>query len=223
MPEQLTDSRIRRQLQCENCDGRAWLQENPDISSQCYNCGRPGELVPEGQEIELHQFRCGNCDGQAWYKRAERSRCIDCGQYGEKVPAGKEIKYSQFVCRNAKCPRNGLHRWEKMAEESKCRFCGEYGEMVPSGEEQGVFICKFSCDCDCVCGNSYTVRCQMSDTAVCYECLDYRDHRHEVSPYAFLPLRFGIKRTTNKVHSCSSCYDTPGNCPNFRNTLSDPD
>ena len=211
MPEIIGDG-VRRQFSCTSCDGRAWL-DRPEVLSVCRQCNQPGELVEEGEEIEPRQFQCETCDGRVWYERAERSKCHDCENYGRLVPEGREIEYRQFVCDNAACEHLG-HRWQTMAERSECRHCSEHGEMVPTGEEVGVFICKFNCECDeCDCTNDYTVRCRMCNTAVCYRCRR-RGHEHNVSPYGFRPLRFGIRRMTDNIHSCSDCNGS-GNCPNF--------
>lgn len=211
----------RRQFCCNTCN-RVWNGE-PNVTSICFSCRAAGELVPEGQEIELQQFQCtsSQCDGQAWYARRVSSTCRDCGVTYDPLPLGIIVEYHQFVCENADCRELG-RRWEKMATRSKCRICNHYGRMVPTGEEIGVFICKFRCDCEqCDCPTDrlpYTSRCRMQCTTICYRCRGMGHNNYRNSPYTFRPRRFGIKKMTDNVHGCSDCNDGSKDCPNTRSS-----
>ena len=82
-------------------------------------------------------------------------------------------------------------------------FFSRMSDLDLDDDEPEVGACKFKCEC----GNRFTVICQMSDTAECYNC-----HVH-VRPYAISPPR-QIRTKTNKPHSCSKCNGA-GNCPNL--------
>ena len=69
-------------------------------------------------------------------------------------------------------------------------------EAIPKGEEVGV--CKFKCEC----GNGYTVRCRMCDTAECYEC---GEQDVEPVPDSITFRRIWKKPGTPNKHSC--CID----------------
>ena len=117
----------------------------------------------------------------------------------------------QFKCYNIKCNGNGqkYRVWHERVPNdnptSKCRICGELRPAVPIGEEEGVKICHFTCGC----GNTFVVRCKMSNTAPCYDC-----DEKQVAPHSFEKLR-KIDRKTGNTHNCSEC-DGKGNCPNMR-------
>lgn len=82
---------------------------------------------------------------------------------------------------------------------------GEYDEVLLDydSDEEGVGACRFECDC----GNRYTVLCEMTDTARCYQC----DHHNE--PMGWAPPRT-IEKDTSNPHSCSKCNGHPG-CTNL--------
>ena len=117
-------------------------------------------------------------------------------------PSRDRLPLRQFSC----CK----HRWgERVPNEnpqSKCRRCEEMREATPKGEEVGV--CKFECE---ECGNHYTVKCRMRDTAECYKC-----GKQDVKPVpGSITFHRHIRKkpgTPNK-HSCSRCHGE-GNCPN---------
>ena len=115
---------------------------------------------------------------------------------GAGMPRGRELR--QF-----RCDCDG-HRWIARGTESQCNKCDEDGELIPEGEEVGVFVFNFHCDC----GNQYTVKCERSDTAECYECGE-----QDNEPLSIVPRGF-IVRKTDKKHSCSKCRGR-GNCPNL--------
>ena len=71
-------------------------------------------------------------------------------------------------------------------------------------DEEGVGACRFECDC----GNRYTVLCEMTDTAECYNC--DRDNK----PMGWAPPR-NIDKETSNPHSCSKCKGI-GQCPNLQ-------
>ena len=83
---------------------------------------------------------------------------------------------------------------------------GEFDEVVLDydSDEEGVGACRFECDC----GNKYTVLCEMTDTARCYECS--RDNE----PMGWAPPR-NIDTESSNPHSCSKCRGQPG-CPNLQ-------
>ena len=117
----------------------------------------------------------------------------------------------QFKCYNSKCNGNGqkYRVWHERVPNdnlnSKCRTCGKLCPAVPTGEEEGVKICHFTCGC----GNTFVVRCKMSNTAPCYNC-----DKKQVAPHSFEKLR-KINRKTGNTHNCSEC-DGKGNCRNMR-------
>lgn len=115
----------------------------------------------------------------------------------------------QFICRS--CPGKFEHHkyrvWHERVSgpdpKSKCHVCNKMKPAVPRKEEEGVHICHFECNC----GSVFVVRCEMQDTAPCYEC------GVMVAPCHFQPLR-RINRKTNRTHNCSKCNGQPG-CPNM--------
>ena len=83
----------------------------------------------------------------------------------------------------------------------------DFDEEVPldyDSDEDGVGACRFECDC----GNRYTVLCEMTDKARCYEC----DRNNE--PMGWAPPR-NLDKETSNPHSCSKCEGQPG-CPNLQ-------
>ena len=125
--------------------------------------------------------------------------------------SGTELR--QFKCLT--CP--GKYSWhlyhlwhERVSIDnpvSKCHECGKYKKAVPMNEVEGVKICKF----DCSCGNVFKVRCEMQDTAPCY---NYECKESRVAPCSFECLR-RIKKCTDKKHNCSKCKGGP-DCPNMK-------
>ena len=117
----------------------------------------------------------------------------------------------QFKCE--KCP--GKYKgqeckyWAKKVKgdspRSRCNSCNELKEAIPRGEEEGVLICFFICSC----GRKFIVKCEMQDTAPCYECGE-----EEVEPCHFTPRR-KIVQKTNKKHGCSKCRNQR-KCPNTK-------
>ncbi len=87
---------------------------------------------------------------------------------------------------------------------SECHGCGDEIEAFEVGEEIGVGVCTFVCPC----GHEYTVICEITDTARCYEC-DEDNPPEDLKP----PRR--INRKTSNKHSCSKCNGRE-NCPNLR-------
>ena len=71
-------------------------------------------------------------------------------------------------------------------------------------DDDGVGACRFECDC----GNRYTVLCEMTDKARCYEC----DRNNE--PMGWAPPRNLDYKESPNPHSCSKCDGQPG-CPNL--------
>ncbi len=117
----------------------------------------------------------------------------------------------QFKCED--CPGKHEHHkyrlwYQKVRGNnpvSQCHSCENMMPAVPRGEEEGVFICFFKCNCE----HTFTVKCQMWNTAPCYSCREA-----EVEPCHFEP-RLRIVRKTNAKHSCSMCRGKK-ECPNLR-------
>ena len=155
---------------------------------------------------------------RGWIDSTATSKCRECGGDGERLPEGEVVELRQF-----KCECDG-HVWYSRAEKSNCNKedCEKLVDAVPVGQEEGVFVCKFECDCElenCDCANDpepyeYRVRCQMNDTAKCYRCRDSGHDEYHVAPYGFLP-RQHVRKTTNNEHSCCQCNGS-GNCKYFR-------
>ena len=172
--------------------------------------------VGDERQRQQRQFRCNNCGGRGWRDSSPTSQCRECEGDGELLPAGQEVELRQF-----KCMCDGTedgHIWYERAERSVCRECRKWVDAVPVGEEEGVFVCKFECDCEeenCGCANDPDpYEYCMCDTAKCYRCRGNDHDGHHVAPYGFLSRRY-VKKTTNNVHSCIRCNGS-GDCPNFR-------
>ncbi len=127
------------------------------------------------------------------------------------VPLKPRHSLRQFVCDVCKGrdPRYKRIWWDRVTDDdpySPCRGgCGKKVKAIEVGKEIGVGACKFECPC----GNEYTVICEMTDTARCYEC-DRKDNL----PVEFKPPR-KIEKKTSNTHSCSKCNGRK-NCPNLR-------
>lgn len=124
------------------------------------------------------------------------------------MPRDSELR--QFRCDG--CPGKYTHHeyrlWYERVNPNKpyssCHVCKKNIVAVPRGKEEGVHVCRFSCQCD----NQFTVWCRMEDTAPCYKCDVH------VSPHSFNPLQQRINKKSDKVHNCSRCNGN-GNCPNM--------
>ena len=143
--------------------------------------------------------------------------CRECKETVEATP--REEKRSlclrQFKCINTECSACGHLWWKGVPEDreaaAKCRECGKPGKAVPKGQERGVGVCKFICEC----GNTYTVLCELTDTAPCYECRE-KGKKTDNSPCEFSPRQRIQKKTdTGNTHNCSKC-NGGGDCPNLR-------
>ena len=124
-------------------------------------------------------------------------------------------KLWQFKCEN--CPgKYDYHPYRLWYQKirgrgdpmSRCHSCDRMVHAVPRGDEEGVFICFFKCDCE----HTYTVKCQMQDTAPCYSCREV-----DVPPCHFEP-RLRIVRKSSAKHSCSRCRGK-NDCPNMRRNV----
>ena len=118
--------------------------------------------------------------------------------------------WRQFECPDCPPARDhyDIRRWHKRVPDSNpfsvCTSCNEEYEACPIGEEVGVGVCMFKCDC----GHEYSVVCEMTDTATCFQC-----YNSDIEPHEYTPLR-RIKGKSSNKHSCSKCNGS-GNCPNM--------
>ena len=151
--------------------------------------------------VEIDEYTSSNEERKRLLRlkgyRCYESQCASCGENGE-------LRLRQMRCSNINCEKCiNDQRWIASILPSQCNQCEEDGQPIPLGKEQGVFTCKFLCDCK----TQYNVRCKMTNTAECYGC-----GKKDVHPFSFCSRR--IRKKTDNVHSCSEC-NGQGNCPNF--------
>ena len=119
--------------------------------------------------------------------------------------------WRQFECPDCEPAKDhyDIKRWHIRVPDdnptSKCRICKKRYTAIPIGQEVGVGVCNFECS---ECSHEYTVVCEMTDTAKCYQCTTFN------SPVEFSPLRRINTKSRNNKHSCSKC-DGEGHCPNM--------
>ena len=84
----------------------------------------------------------------------------------------------------------------------------DYEPSEVSSRKSSVGICKF----ECVCGNHYTVACQLCDTAHCYKC-----GKWDVKPVRiYFRQHIRKKSGTFNKHSCNRCHKFGAMiCPNL--------
>lgn len=145
------------------------------------------------------------------YKERVGTHQSNSKQANQENLAAMSWHWRQFACPD--CPPAKDHydikRWHIRVPDhdpsSKCRSCKKKYTAIPIGQEVGVGVCNFECS---ECNHEYTVVCEMTDTAKCYQCSNFN------TPVEFSPLRRINAKSRSNKHSCSKC-NGDGHCPNM--------